>query len=232
MSNTALTVPGAAVSTTTLSASAIASSKSFVTKITDGLDWSHSVSSSLDMIALVCTSSAPNGSSISRIDGSLMSAAARATRLRMPPDSWCGWWFSKPASPTMRSHSRASAWACFLGTPWNNGPSETLPITDFQGSSASAWNMKLVPLVMPETGTPPTRTLPSLGLSRPATRVSVVDLPQPVGPTTAQNCPGSTDRLTSRKAVYREPAGVTKRLVTPDSSIVLVLTSQDAKVAA
>ena len=90
MSNTALTVPGPAVITTTLSASAIASSKSCVTKITDGFDWSHSVSSSLDMIALVCTSSAPNGSSISRIDGSLISAAASATRLRMPPDSWCG----------------------------------------------------------------------------------------------------------------------------------------------
>jgi hypothetical protein len=42
------------------------------------------------MIALVCTSSAPNGSSISRIDGSLISAAASATRLRMPPESWCG----------------------------------------------------------------------------------------------------------------------------------------------
>src|SRR5215472_8283621 len=108
----------------------------------------------------------------------------------------------------------------------------TFPITVFQGSRASAWNMKLVPLVIPLTGCPPTRTVPSLGLSRPATMVSVVDLPQPVGPTTAQNCPGSTVRLTSRRAVYREPAGVAKRLVTPDSSIVLVLTVEDAKVAA
>jgi hypothetical protein len=82
-----LTVPGPTVITTTWSASAIASSRSWVTKMTDGLVCSHSPSSSLDIIALVCTSSAPNGSSISKIDGSLISAAARLTRLRIPPDS-------------------------------------------------------------------------------------------------------------------------------------------------
>ncbi len=73
--------------TTTWSATAMASSRSWVTKMTDGRVASHSVSSSFCMIALVCTSSAPNGSSISRIDGSLIRAAARLTRLRMPPDS-------------------------------------------------------------------------------------------------------------------------------------------------
>ena len=31
--------------------------------------------------------------------------------------------------------------------------------------------------------------------------VKVVDFPQPVGPTTAQNCPGSTVKVTSRRAV-------------------------------
>ena len=153
------------------------------------------------MIALVCTSSAPNGSSISRIEGSLISAAARLTRLRMPPESWCGWWFSKPASPTTRSHSLASASAVFFGTPWKSGPIATFASTVFQGSRASVWNMKLVPFAIPSTSRPPTRTLPALGWSRPATRVSVVDLPQPVGPTTAQNCPGSTVRFTSRRAV-------------------------------
>ena len=95
----------------------------------------------------------------------------------------------------------------------------TFPSTVFQGSRASDWNMKLVPGVIPVTGWPPTRTLPALGRSSPATRVSVVDLPQPVGPTTAQNCPGLTGRLTSRRAVKAVPAGVRKRLVTADSSI-------------
>src|SRR5919108_505406 len=72
-----LTVPGPTVITTTRSARAIASSRSCVTKMTDGRVCSHSASSSFDMIAFVWTSSAPNGSSIRRIDGSLISAAAR-----------------------------------------------------------------------------------------------------------------------------------------------------------
>ena len=67
-----------------------------------------------------------------------------------------------------------------------------MPSTVFHGSSASVWNMKLVPRPMPLTGWPPTDTVPALGRSRPATRVRVVDLPHPDGPTTAQNSPGST----------------------------------------
>jgi hypothetical protein len=46
-----------------------------------------------------------------------------------------------------------------------------------------------------------------------------VDLPHPEGPTTAQNCPGSTVMVTSRSAVKAVPSGVRKRLVTADSSM-------------
>ena len=45
--------------------------------------------------------------------------------------------------------------------------------------------------------------------------VSVVDLPQPVGPTTAQNCPGSTIRLTSRRAVKAVPRRRQETLAEP-----------------
>src|SRR6266852_1127075 len=72
---------------------------------------------------------------------------------------------------------------------------------------------------MPMTGLPSTSTSPSLGSSSPEIRARVVDLPQPVGPTTAQNSPGSTARLRSRKAVWTPPEGVRNRLVTPRSSI-------------
>ena len=106
-----------------------------------------------------------------------------------------------------------------LGTPRNTGPRATLPTTVFHGSSASAWNMKLVPGAIPSTACPPTRTVPALGRSRPATMVSVVDLPHPVGPTMAQNCPAPMVRSTSRKAVNIDPAGVTNRFVTPVRSI-------------
>src|ERR1700694_2029974 len=67
---------------------------------------------------------------------------------------------------------------------------------------------------MPCTGLPITCTEPSLGRSRPEMRPRVVDLPQPVGPTTATNSLGATDMLTSRIAVYALPVGVRKRLVT------------------
>ncbi len=94
-----------------------------------------------------------------------------------------------------------------------------MPSTVFHGISASAWNMKLVPAVIPSTAWPPTRTVPVLGRSSPATIVSVVDLPHPLGPTTAQNLPAPTAILMSRKAVNIDPEGVTNRFVTPVSSI-------------
>ena len=105
--------------------------------------------------------------------------------------------------------------ASFEDTPLKVGPSATLATTDFHGSSASVWNMKLTPFGIPSTGLPETRTIPALGRSRPAAIVNVVDLPQPVGPTIAQNWPGSTVRSTSRNAVIATPAGDTNRLGTP-----------------
>ena len=94
-----------------------------------------------------------------------------------------------------------------------------MPTTVFHGISASAWNMKLVPAVIPSTGFPPTRTVPALGRSSPATIVSVVDLPHPLGPTTAQNFPAPMVISTSRRAVNIDPDGVTNRFDTPLSSI-------------
>src|SRR5216683_3316507 len=76
-----------------------------------------------------------------------------------------------------------------------------------------------MPFAMPSTGLPNTSTLPSLAGSSPEIRASVVDLPQPVGPTTAQNSPDSTARLRSCSAVYTPPDGVRNRFVTPRSSI-------------
>src|SRR5262249_9308719 len=60
---------------------------------------------------------------------------------------------------------------------------------------------------------------PSLGRSRPATRLRIVLLPQPDGPTTATNSPARTSRLTRSIAVSGDtPSGAVKRLVTPMSS--------------
>src|SRR5438270_5495844 len=101
---------------------------------------------------------------------------------------------------------------------WKVGPRLTLWSTDFHGSRASAWNMKPTPSTMPRTGAPLTRIAPPLGRSRPDTIDSIVDLPHPVGPTTAQNWPAPTDMVTSEIAVKTVPVGDRNRLVTDASS--------------
>lgn len=54
--------------------------------------------------------------------------------------------------------------------------------------------------------------------SSPETRDRVVDLPHPVGPTTATNSPGPTDMFRSRTAVWTPPAD-RNRLVAFSSSM-------------
>src|SRR5689334_6122512 len=72
---------------------------------------------------------------------------------------------------------------------------------------------------MPVTGSPITRTSPLLGRASPATRFNVVDLPHPVGPTTATNSPGATVMSKSRSAVIGLPLGATNRRLTLISSM-------------
>src|SRR4030088_1851266 len=80
-----------------------------------------------------------------------------------------------------------------------------------------------MPSAIPLTGWLKTSTSPSLGGSRPEMRASVVDLPHPVGPTTAQNSPGCTAMSRSRRAVKTSPEGVRNRFVTPRSSMAAVI---------
>ena len=55
--------------------------------------------------------------------------------------------------------------------------------------------------VMPATSRPSISMEPLVGVSSPPSRFSSVDLPQPLGPMTATNSPGSTVRSTSSSAV-------------------------------
>ena len=54
---------------------------------------------------------------------------------------------------------------------------------------------------MPASGSPKMRTCPDEGLNSPATTLSSVDFPQPVGPTTETNSPAPTASVTSLTAV-------------------------------
>src|SRR3954447_11072811 len=69
------------------------------------------------------------------------------------------------------------------------------------------------PSGMPVTGLPLTTTSPSVAGCSPETSARVVDLPQPVGPTTVTNSPRRTFRSTSRMAVYDPPSRVGKAFV-------------------
>lgn len=83
-------VPGPAASTTTRSLMAIASSRSWVMNSTALRLAAHRSSTSFSINWRVWMSSAENGSSIRMMSGSSTSVCARLTRLRMPPESWCG----------------------------------------------------------------------------------------------------------------------------------------------
>ena len=87
-------------------------------------------------------------------------------------------------------------------SPLRTGPIITLPSTVFHGNSASAWNMKLTPVgdAAHLAAADPHRARARRGPG-PTPCPRVVDLPQPVGPTIAQNWPGSTVNVTSRRAV-------------------------------
>ena len=85
-----LTVPGRAVITTMRSLSSSASSNECVMNRTVASVASRMRLSSSPRISRVCSSSAPNGSSIRMIFGSITSVRAIATRWRMPPESSVG----------------------------------------------------------------------------------------------------------------------------------------------
>src|SRR5580692_6252778 len=91
------------------------------------------------------------------------------------------------------------------------------------GSSKSFCSMKPTCGLGPSTDSPPSDTMPSLGRSRPATRLRMVLLPQPDGPTIATNSPSRTEKLSRSTAVKRLPGapGAGKRRVTAFSSSAL-----------
>src|SRR5436305_101559 len=59
---------------------------------------------------------------------------------------------------------------------------------------------------LPTSDSPATAISPSVGVSRPATRLRSVDLPQPEGPMTATNSPGSITKSTPRRARTGTPS--------------------------
>ena len=140
------------------------------------------------------TTSALPGPSIIAVASSEMSRrgsrarhAAIASLCSSPPESPAVSRSSKPASPTRESNAPMSGRGVG-GSPQTTSSRARTPSTWLSG----LWKIMDVPPGTPSPGSPVRRTVPSVGDKRPATRRTSVDLPEPLGPTTARNDLGWT----------------------------------------
>ena len=155
-------------------------------------------------------SSSAVGSSASRIAGVLESAAAIATRCCSPPESIPGVCFARSVRPTS---SRRPSTSCFLAT-WVRrtvAGRRMLSRTDRYGTRLRAVPCHTKPTRSARYSVsssspssprsrPSTSTMPADARSSPPTRFRIVDLPAPLGPTTARNSAGWTSRSTPPRA--------------------------------
>ncbi len=171
--------------------------------------------------ASVEPSSAAVGSSSSSTGRSARNARASASRCRCPADS------PAPSSP------RAVSAPCGSASTNSSAPASS-KARRTAGSSASGRERRTFSAIVPANrcgrcgthairarhcsrsasarSTPPARTRPSLGRTKPRSTFSSVDLPAPLGPTSATVSPGSTVNDTSDTA---SPDRSAKRTVTP-----------------
>ena len=128
----------------------------------------------------------------------------------MPPESWSGYWFSKPVSPTSSTICCARAVRSGLDTPLTSRPNATFSMTRRCESRPKCWKtMATVPrrsarsssALAPVTSRPAIVTFPAVGSIRRTRVRTSVDLPEPERPITTNTSPGQTSKLTSRTAV-------------------------------
>src|SRR5438105_4771960 len=169
--------PGRADMTTTRSERYTASSIWCVTNTTVFFAAFQIRSSSACMTSRVCASSDANGSSIRRTGVSTASARARFARCCMPPESWYGYFVSKPLRPTSSMSGAARRRASLFDTPAQTRPYATLSSTEYQGKSAASWNTMASSRPLPSRRS---RISPAVALSSPFTIFRNVDFPQPL----------------------------------------------------
>ena len=199
--------PGRADITTTRVERKTASGIEWVTKTTVVPVRSQIRSSSRFIRSRVISSSAPNGSSISRMAGSRARARAMATRCCIPPDSCQGRWRPNSESSTSARSSRARACRSALGRRITSSGSSTLRSTVRQSKRTGAW--KTIPYSRPRraswAGLPLTVTVPRVGPVRSPIKRRSVDLPQPDGPIRVTNSPRRIARSIPWSATTRPP---------------------------
>src|SRR5699024_370767 len=158
-------------------------------------------------------SSPAAGSSSSSSSGSVISARAASTRLRSPVERVAN---MRPArSPTpkaasrVRARSRSSASYSSRQRPTTPYPAVTTTFSAVSCAgtvSASSWLARPISGRSSKMSTRPScspriSTVPSVGCRRAASRRTRVDLPAPLGPSTAQRSPSSTSSETASRIV-------------------------------
>src|SRR5690606_6449132 len=150
----------------------------------------------------VALSRLPVGSSASRMLGRTTMARAMATRWHSPPLSWCGKCVMRRFRPTCSS---AAAALSVASGSWNRSSGRETFSSAVR--CAMRWNCwKMMPMLRARNfdssssdsfcmSWPLSTMLPELGLSRPASRVSSVDLPLPLCPRMASVSAASICRL-------------------------------------
>src|SRR2546428_400747 len=154
----------------------------------------------------VCASRAPNGSSMSTMDGLLASARAIATRCFIPPESCTGNFVACSRSPTMSRYRAAISRHRAASTPARRGPNSTFWATVSQGKRTYSWKTTPRSGPGPVIGVASTSTRPRVGGRKPATMLSSVDFPQPDGPSRHRSSPAWTSRLMSTSAGVERPS--------------------------
>ena len=110
----------------------------------------------------------------------------------MPPESAAGRARSKPSRPNASKCACAAARAAARGTPATRSASAALSSALSQGSSASRCGI---------SAAAPAVTRPASGACSPHTSSSSVDLPLPLGPTSATVSPGAARSETPSSAL-------------------------------
>ncbi len=126
----------------------------------------------------------------------------------MPPESSRGYLVSKPPRPVSSSRSPAGLRYWRGSSPSISTENSTLSITVRQGRSTGCWKTKPTSGKGPVTGCSRTRMCPRLTGTRPATSLSSVLLPQPLGPTRVTNSFSPISSVVSASACTGSPVRV------------------------
>ena len=153
----------------------------------------------------VISSSAPKGSSSSRMSGATLSARAIETRIFIPPESCQGYFSAAPARPTTSSIRATHSRRCAGSSPRSSNGSSTFSATRRHGMRLASWKTKNIRSRAFSGATSSTVIDPSLAEVSPAIRRRRVDFPQPLGPMKLTNSPRFTSRSMPSSTSGPEP---------------------------